>query len=238
LLTVEFDLLQVRSGHRVLDLGCGAGRHTYAALERGAEVIGVDLDGDLLRDVGAMSHALIEEGRVPSSASATFMQADATRLPFADASFDRVIVSEVFEHIPEDTVAMTEVARILKPDGRAAVTVPRYWPERVCWALSDEYHANEGGHVRIYRAEQMAERLRRSGLCPHRSHHAHALHAPYWWLKCASGVRDEQAPLPRLYHRLLVWQIENRPRALDLVERTLNPVLGKSLVIYADKKGA
>lgn len=238
MLTVEFDLLQVQSGHRVLDLGCGAGRHTYAALERGADVIGVDLDGDLLREVAAMSHALIEEGHVPSSGSAAFMRTDATKLPFADASFDRVIVSEVFEHIPEDTLAMAEVARILKPDGRVAVTVPRYWPERVCWALSDEYHSNEGGHVRIYRAEQMVERLRRSGLRPHRAHHAHALHAPYWWLKCASGVRDEQAPLPRLYHRLLVWQIESRSRALDLLEKTLNPVLGKSLVIYADKQRA
>jgi hypothetical protein len=104
--------------------------------------------------------------------------------------------------------------------------------------LSDEYHANEGGHVRIYRQDELVERLDRSGLRPRRSHHAHALHAPYWWLKCASGVRDEEAPLPKLYHRLLVWQIEKQPRVLDLLEKTLNPVLGKSLVIYADKDGA
>lgn len=238
MLTVEFDLLGVGAGHRVLDLGCGAGRHTYAALERGAHVIGVDLDGELLGQVAEMSHALINEGHVPSGATAGFLQGDATRLPFADSSFDRVIVSEVFEHIPDDSAAMFEVARILKPDGRAAVTVPRYWPERVCWALSDEYHANDGGHIRIYRADQIADRLQRSGLRPRRSHHAHALHAPYWWLKCASGVRDEEAPLPKLYHRLLVWQIENRPRSLELLEKTLNPVLGKSLVIYADKHHA
>lgn len=238
MLTVEFDHLQVEAGHRVLDLGCGAGRHTYAALERGAHVVGVDLDGPLLKEVADMSHALIGEGHVPSGASASFLQGDATRLPFADASFDRVIVSEVFEHIPDDTVAMGEVARVLAEHGRAAVTVPRYWPERVCWALSDEYHANEGGHVRIYRADQIADRLKRNGLRPLRSHHAHALHAPYWWLKCASGVRDEQAPLPKLYHRMLVWQIENQPRSLELLEKTLNPVLGKSLVIYADKQDA
>ena len=238
MLTVEFDHLGVAPGHRVLDLGCGAGRHTYAAIERGADVVGVDLDAELLRQVSEMSRALIDGGHVPEGATAAFLRGDATGLPFADASFDRVIVSEVLEHIADDGAAMAEVARVLTPDGKAAVTVPRYWPERVCWALSDEYHANAGGHVRIYRTDEITERLERSGLRPLRTHHAHALHAPYWWLKCASGVRDDEAPLPRLYHRLLVWQIENRPRALELLEKTLNPVLGKSLVIYAEKQHA
>ena len=238
MLTVEFDHLQVAAGDRVLDLGCGSGRHTYAALERGAHVVGVDLDGELLSKVAEMSSALIAGGHVGTGASAAFVEGDATRLPFADASFDRVIVSEVLEHIPDDGVAMSEVARVLKPEGRAAVTVPRCWPERVCWALSDEYHANEGGHVRIYHPDELVARLERSGLRPRRSHHAHALHAPYWWLKCASGVRDDDAPLPKLYHRLLVWQIERRPRSLALIEKALNPLLGKSLVVYADKNGA
>ena len=238
MLTVEFDHLDVRAGHRVLDLGCGAGRHTYAALERGAHVVGVDLDEQLLGEVAEMCAALLEADSAPKAASASFVRGDATRLPFADGSFDRIIVSEVLEHIPDDAAAMAEITRVLHPEGKAAVTVPRWWPERVCWALSDEYHANEGGHVRIYRPDELVERLERSGLRPRRSHHAHALHAPYWWLKCASGVRDEEAPLPKLYHRLLVWQIENQPRSLGLLERTLNPVLGKSFVVYADKTDA
>ena len=122
--------------------------------------------------------------------------------------------------------------------GTVAVTVPRWLPEQICWALSDEYHANEGGHVRIYRSQELGDRLSRHGLRPSVSHHAHALHAPYWWLKCASGVRDEEAPLPKLYHRMLVWQLEKKPRALEVLERTLNPVLGKSLVVYAEKNDA
>lgn len=238
MLTVEFDLLGLQPGDVVLDLGCGAGRHTYAALERGAHVVAVDLDAGLLGDVAAMCAGMFEEGLVPTGTSATFVCADATRLPFGDDAFDRVIVSEVLEHIPDDAAAMTEVARVLKPNGKAAVTVPRWWPEWVCWALSDEYHANEGGHVRIYRSRELGERLTRHGLQPSITHHAHALHAPYWWLKCASGVRDEEAPLPKLYHRMLVWQLEKKPRALDALEKTLNPLLGKSLVVYADKLDA
>lgn len=238
MLTVDFDLLEIEPGHRVLDLGCGAGRHTYAALERGAHVVSVDLDVELLADVATMCGGLIGAGTVPENTTSTFVQADATRLCFRSDAFDRVIVSEVLEHIPNDLAAMQEIARVLKPNGKAAITVPRWWPERVCWALSDEYHANEGGHVRIYRSDELTERLARSGLQPRRSHHAHALHAPYWWLKCASGVRDERAPLPRLYHRLLVWQLTKRPRSIDFIERALNPLLGKSYVVYTEKPDA
>ena len=238
MLTVEFDLLDVRAGHRVLDLGCGAGRHTYAALERGAQVTGVDLDGELLADVQEMAAAMLGSGSLPESSSARFLRGDATRMPFADGSFDRIIVSEVLEHIPNDTTAMQEIARLLHPRGKVAISVPRWWPERLCWALSDEYHANQGGHVRIYRGSDLMKKLEVEGLLARRVHHAHALHAPYWWLKCASGVRDEDAPLPRLYHRLLVWHIESRSRSIDVLERLLNPLLGKSVVVYAEKNGA
>ncbi|MDP9068712.1 MAG: class I SAM-dependent methyltransferase [Actinomycetota bacterium] len=235
MLTVDLDLLQVQPGEDVLDLGCGAGRHTYAALERGARVVGVDLNRRLLEEVASICAALLAEGRVPPSAAAQLLCGDATHLPFADATFDHVIASEVLEHIPADTAAMQEIERVLRPHGSAAVTVPRWWPEKVCWALSDEYHSNDGGHVRIYRAEDLLTKLKRQGLSARRTAHAHALHAPYWWLKCASGVRDEDAPLPKLYHRMLVWQIESGARSLELLERAMNPLLGKSFVVYAEK---
>ena len=63
------------------------------------------------------------------------------------------------------------------------------------------------------------------------SHHAHALHAPYWWLNCALG---QQSVPSRLYHRLLVWDIVRRPLLTRVTEQALNPVLGKSLVMYAE----
>ena len=66
-------------------------------------------------------------------------------------------------------------------------------------------------------------------------HYAHALHAPYWWIKCAVGVGNDDHPLVKAYHRLLVWDIMKRPRATRWAERALNPVLGKSLVVYLHK---
>ena len=103
----------------------------------------------------------------------------------------------------------------------------------MCWALSDEYHANEGGHIRIYRGREVRERLAAAGLTPTDSHHAHALHAPFWWLRCAVGV-DRDTALVRAYHRLLVWDLTRRPWATRTAGALLDPVLGKSLVVYAD----
>jgi SAM-dependent methyltransferase len=156
-------------------------------------------------------------------------------MPFATGSFDVVIASEILEHIPDDNAAMSEIARVLRPNGLAAVTVPRCGPEQVCWALSEDYHNTPGGHVRIYRGDQLVARLTGAGLKPRRTGHAHALHSPYWWLKCAVGVRRDDALLPGLYHRFLVWDMTHRPLVTRWLEGALNPVIGKSLVVYLEK---
>lgn len=241
MLTVDYDRLDVRAGHRVLDLGCGMGRHTFEALLRGADVVACDLgraEVTAVRDTIAALAAEAGPGAAGPVMGAT-VQGDGARLPFGDAAFDRVIASEVLEHVPDDQAACAELARVLKPGGRLAVTVPAWWPEKICWMLSDDYHAPaaEGGHVRIYRKRRLAWRLAAAGLAPGRSHRAHALHSPYWWLRCAVGPNravGESRPV-RAYHRLLEWDIVKRPRLTRTVERALNPVLGKSLVLYAAK---
>ena len=121
------------------------------------------------------------------------------RFPFADDSFDAVITSEVLEHIQDDVDAIAEMVRVLKPGGRFAATVPSWLPEVVNWKLSDEYHAPkaEGGHVRIYTATELRAKLRAAGLDVTGDHRAHALHSPYWWLKCAVG-RSQRRPPRRL----------------------------------------
>ena len=235
MLTVDFDRLSVGPGTRVLDLGCGMGRHAHEALRRGATVTAADLDRKALKHVEAVATAMKEAGEVSPGGSLVVTSADALRLHFADDSFDVVIVSEVFEHIAEDRAAMAEVFRVLRPGGVAAITVPRYLPEAVCWLLSTEYHSNKGGHVRIYQGDVLQERLRHAGLEVTGTSHAHALHSPYWWLKCAVGVRRDDALPARLYHRFLVYDMMRRPLWTRTLESALNPVLGKSLVVYTRK---
>ena len=119
-----------------------------------------------------------------------------------------------------------------------AVTIPAWLPEKICWALSDEYHAPfvEGGHVRIYSEPRLRARMRQAGLRPGFAHHAHALHSPYWWLKCAVGPRRTDSKAVNAYQRLLEWEIVDQPRSMRVVERALSPVLGKSYVVYASKR--
>ncbi|MGA8992885.1 MAG: methyltransferase domain-containing protein [Nocardioidaceae bacterium] len=235
MLTVDFDRLGLRPGDRVLDMGCGAGRHAYEAFRRGADVVAFDQDGDELAGVRELFAAMREAGEVPAGAEADIKQGDALSLPFPDGEFDRVVAAEVLEHIPDDITSVAELARVLRPGGTIAVSVPRWLPERVCWALSEAYHGNEGGHVRIYTAGTLRARLRAAGLVVEGTHHAHALHSPYWWLKCAVGVERDQHPLVRAYHRLLVWDIMRRPGVTRWAERALNPLIGKSLVVYLRK---
>jgi SAM-dependent methyltransferase len=244
-LTVRYEVLSLQPGELVLDLGCGAGRHSFEALRRGAYVVAADIDDAVLKDVRAWMTAMIDEEGGPGSkgagsagtGSGAQASVNAYDLPFPDDSFDRVIVSEVFEHLPEDERALAEVRRVLRPGGSVAITVPRMWPELVCWGLSPEYHSNEGGHVRIYRRGQLLRRARRAGLIPYARHHAHALHSPYWWLKCLVGVRRDEAWLPSTYHRFLVWDIMKPHRWVSRLERALDPLMGKSMAIYFRKDG-
>jgi SAM-dependent methyltransferase len=238
MLTVDYDRLGLRPGDRLLDLGCGGGRHAFEALRRGARVIALDRDQDELAEALALMAAMAEAGETSAPAAGAVTRGDALALPFPDGHFDRVIAAEVLEHIPADGLALTELVRVLRPGGTIAVTVPRFLPESICWVLSDDYHGKPGGHIRIYRASQIADRMRRAGLDVTTSHHAHALHSPYWWLKCAVGVDDDQAFLPRLYHRFLVWDISTGTRPVRVLEQALNPVIGKSLVLYATKPAA
>jgi SAM-dependent methyltransferase len=241
LLTVRYDWLGLAPGDRVLDLGCGAGRHAFEAYRRGARVIAFDYDAAELKDVDAMFAAMsTEDATLGEPGCGACTNGDATRLPFADASFDRVIAAEVLEHIPDDVAAIRELTRVLRPGGTMAVTVPAWLAEQVCWALSEEYHAPfvDGGHVRIYGEPELRAKLRDAGLAPGAAHHAHALHTPYWWLKCAVGPTNDANPLVRAYLTVLLWDIAGRQpmaRLTRLVDRLANPLIGKSLVVYARK---
>ena len=235
MLTVDFDRLGVRPGERVLDMGCGAGRHAFELYRRGADVVALDQNTSDLAEVAVMFEAMAAEGQVPTGSSAATVEGDALALPFDDGEFDRIIAAEILEHIPDDRTAMEELFRVLKPGGVLAVTVPRWFAEKVNWALSDAYHEVEGGHVRIYKESELRGRLEDVGFVVDGRSFAHALHSPYWWLKCAVGVDNDTHPLVTAYHRVLVWDIMKAPALTRAADRLLNPVVAKSVVVYCHK---
>jgi SAM-dependent methyltransferase len=236
-LTVRYERLGLAPGDLLLDAGAGFGRHAFEAARHGARVVALDYaDGEVV-GTRATFGGMIAAGEIAADRYVAVVRGDATRLPFEDASFDRVITSEVLEHIQDDVGALAELHRVLRPGGTLAVTVPSWFPEKVNWMLSDEYHAPKapGGHVRIYSATELKAKLRSAGLRVSGSHHAHALHSPYWWLKCAVGVRNESHRAVTAYRRFLEWDIVKRPAITRLADRALSPVLGKSIVVYATK---
>ncbi|OBJ04732.1 class I SAM-dependent methyltransferase [Mycobacterium sp. 1465703.0] len=232
MLTVDFDRLGIGPSSKVIDVGCGAGRHAFEAYRRGADVVAFDRDEAELRSVDTILRAMAETGEAPAAASAKVVVGDALKLPYPDQTFDCVIASEILEHIPDDDTAIAELIRVLKVGGTLAVSVPRWLPEQVCWLLSDEYHSNEGGHVRVYRASELRGKILGGGMELTHTHHAHALHSPFWWLKCAVGVENTEHRAVTAYHKLLVWDLMRRPKITQLAESMLNPLVGKSVAMY------
>lgn len=240
MLTVRFEKLGLVPGDLVLDAGAGFGRHAYEVARLGGRIVALDYADDEVRTTRATFGAMLEEGQISRDSYVGALRGDATRLPFPDDTFDRVITSEVLEHIQDDVSAIAELVRVLRPGGSFACTVPAWWPEKINWSLSDEYHAPKsvGGHVRIYSRTELVAKLRAAGLDVRGSHHAHALHSPYWWLKCAVGPRRDDHRLVNAYRRFLEWDIEKQPRTVKAVEKVLSPVMGKSLIVYGIKKPA
>jgi SAM-dependent methyltransferase len=234
-LTVNYDRLGVMPGDYVLDMGCGAGRHAYEAARRGAKVVALDMDDVEVKTTAGLLVAMQENGDIPAPGLGMTSVGNALKLPFTDGAFDRVIASEILEHIPTDTVAMEELVRVTRVGGTLGITVPRWGPELINWALSDEYHMSPGGHVRIYRQSVLVQRLKDAGLTVTGVAHTHGLHSPYWWLKCAVGVANDTHPLVKAYHQLLTWQITDNPLPLQLAEAVTAPLIGKSMVVYARK---
>ena len=237
MLTVDFDRLGLLPGDRALDLGCGGGRHAFEMYRRGADVIAFDQDADELAKVRDLFVAMAEAGEVPPGAEADVKEGDALALPFADGEFDRVVAAEILEHVPADIAAIEELVRVTRPGGTVALTVPRWFPEVVSWKLSEEYHDVPGGHIRIYTDKELIAKAQGAGLVLEGRDHAHGLHTPYWWLRCAVGVDRDDHPLVKGYHRLLVWEIMDQPAVLRAVGRVLDPLIGKSLVLYFRKPG-
>jgi SAM-dependent methyltransferase len=235
MITIDFDYLQIPFNTRVLDIGCGTGRHTAAVFDLGRSfVVGADAGESDLRQAGRRLNFHKQITEHPAGTWA-LSAADVTRLPFVDNSFDVVICAEVLEHIHKHHQALTELARVLKPSGDLIISVPRRWPERLCWKLSNAYRNTPGGHIRIYRTGALIQMVRSTGFRHRRTHYAHSLHVPYWWLKCLLGVERDTVWPVRLYHRFLTWDMMRQPWLTRGLERLLDPVMGKSVVLYFRK---
>ncbi len=235
--TVNFEKAGLKAGDKILDLGCGEGRHTIGAyIHDQVQAVGVDLGfKDLQISVERTAQFKVDD----QSRSIGYAQTNGLSLPFADDTFDKVVCSEVLEHIPNYYGVLAEIKRVLKPGGIFVASVPRAWPEKICWAFSDAYHRVPGGHIRIFHAPSLIKEIEAFDMQCFDRHGAHSLHVPYWWLRCMFYKSGDNNPLVKAYHKLLVWDLMKRPKITQWFEKLFDPIMGKSVVFYfknGDKK--
>jgi SAM-dependent methyltransferase len=231
MLTVNFRRLPLRRTDLVLDAGCGEGRHAFACFRRDCSILGMDLDKKSLLKARWVLGEM--KKRKDGNGNALFLRGDALSFPFRTGTFDKVICSEVIEHVRDDRLGVQELARILKDRGRIAITVPTTATERMYKRLSGEYFRTPGGHIRIVNPRALARSMEENGLRVYAVGFAHSFHTPYWMLRCLFGLHDEKAIIPRLYRKFLHLALFSSP--LRLSEKICNFFFPKSIILYAQK---
>jgi ubiquinone/menaquinone biosynthesis C-methylase UbiE len=234
MLTIDYNLLDIKDGERILDVGCGGGRHTWQACKQSnCLTFALDIDTENLTKTQNMLCLLDQEHK--TKGKWLIVRGDITYLPFPDNTFDKIVCSEVLEHIHNDVHGINEMVRILKDEGILAVSVPSYLQETICWKLSDEYHNTPGGHIRIYKTKELRKKLQQNNLKIFATRYKHALHSFYWISRCFFGMKNEKAFIPSLYYKFLVWDIYHGSRPVKWLESVLNKFFPKSLVLYSRK---
>ena len=236
MLTVDYKLLGLKDGDRFLDVGCGEGRHSFEAyrMNNGNGITcAMDVDDYGLGKTKYMLDLMDQEEGYHGNRNV--LCGNALHIPFKNDSFDKIVCSEVLEHVTDPDQSIREMVRVLRPGGLLAVTVPAYVPEKACWTIDSDYYNHPGGHVRIFTAQGLVRALRRHELKVYAIRHEHAFHSIYWIMRCIFGLKNEEARIPELFLRFLELQINTKSRFVPFMERICNHIFPKSIVVYTRK---
>ena len=234
MLTFNLKKYTLEENGKMLDVGCGEGRHIFGVMQNFPKMSCIGLD----MDIPSIKKA--EEGneyfKSISETRTRFFKGSAYEIPFEDNSFDLIICSEVLEHLHEYNAALNEMFRVLKPGGKLYASVPAEWPEKICWRLSKEYQNQPGGHLRIFNQKDLVNEICNVGFKFLSSERYHSIHSPYWWLRCYFWNSQDSNFLVKIYKKILERHILKKPFIIDYLDMLMNPILGKSFSMYFEKQ--
>jgi len=234
MLTFDFNRININPEGTMLDLGCGEGRHIFGLMEKFPDLKCIGLDPHIESLEKAFEGLKFLESI--SNSKTNFLSGSAYSLPFSDDSFDLVVCSEVLEHLHDYKDAIKEINRVLKPGGQFLASVPAEFPETICWLLSEAYQNQPGGHLRIFKKNELIKEVAEHNFSFESSQRFHSIHSAYWWLRCLFWKSQESNIIIKGYKKILERHILKKPFFLDLIDRIFNPILGKSIAFYFVKK--
>lgn len=234
MLTFDFNRININPEGTMLDLGCGEGRHIFGVMEKFPDLKCIGLDPHIESLDKAFEGLKFLESI--SNTKTNFLSGSAYSLPFSDDSFDLVVCSEVLEHLHDYKDAIKEINRVLKPGGQFLASVPAEFPEKICWLLSEAYQNQPGGHLRIFKKNELIKEVAEHNFSFESSQRFHSIHSAYWWLRCLFWKSQESNIIIKGYKKILERHILKKPFFLDLIDKIFNPILGKSIAFYFVKK--
>ena len=234
MLTFDFNRININPEGTMLDLGCGEGRHIFGLMEKFPDLKCIGLDPHIESLDKAFEGLKFLESI--SNSKTNFLSGSAYSLPFSDDSFDLVVCSEVLEHLHDYKDAIKEINRVLKPGGQFLASVPAEFPEKICWLLSEAYQNQPGGHLRIFKKNELIKEVAEHNFSFESSQRFHSIHSAYWWLRCLFWKSQESNIIIKRYKKILERHILKKPFFLDLIDKIFNPILGKSIAFYFVKK--
>jgi SAM-dependent methyltransferase len=233
---IDPKFLDLRPQSRLLDVGCGTGRHLLELSRFPGRFAGIDIEREDLRKTQYLLRLTAK--RRPVVAAVSVLLGAGERLPFGDGAFDYVLCTETLEHVPDDGAVLCELVRVLRPGGVLIVSVPDEYSERLLWRLSPRYRTTPGGHVRIYKRSDIKRLLREHGAEPFSVQFCHSLESLRWLVH---SVVDREWGKPGLITRGIRWLLDTPShrnwRVLAWCDALGNRVLPKSIVLYGRKAG-